>query len=183
MKLIKARTRKQFKRIHKLYEAAFPAYEKKPFWLIRWKNMQGKSEVWYLEDDEEFVGLAITMSSPKLVLLDYFAIEETQRGNGIGSESLKLLQEYYKERLFFLEIESMYEKCDNMEQRQRRKVFYLRNGMTEMKLMVNLFGTNMEILGYNCKFDFETYCSIYEYAYGKKILKNVRQASYPCNPT
>ena len=182
MKLIKARTRKQFKRIHRLYEAAFPSYEKKPFWLIRWKVKQGKAEVWYLENKEEFVGLAITMSSPELVLLDYFAIEETQRGNGIGSESLKLLQKYYKGRSFFLEIESIYEACDNIEQRQRRKQFYLRNGMSEMKLMVNLFGTNMEILGHNCKFDFETYRSIYEYVYGKIILKNIRQISYPCNP-
>lgn len=182
MKLIKAKTRAQFQMVHKLYESAFPAYEKKPFWLIRWKNKQGKADVWYLERDGIFVGLAITMSSPELVLLDYFAIEEKQRGTGLGSESLKALQEYYKERHFFLEIESVYEDCDNIEQRKRRKQFYLRNGMNEMKLMVNLFGTNMEILGYGCKLDFETYLSIYKYAYGKKIIKNVRQASYPCNP-
>ncbi len=81
----------------------------------------------------------------------------------------------YKNRKFFLEIESVYEKCENREQRKHRKQFYLKNGMTEMKIMVNLFGTNMEVLGYQCKLDFETYRSVYEYAYGKGILKNVKK--------
>lgn len=179
MELIKAKTRKQFKTIHKLYESAFPAYEKKPFWLIRLKNRQGKADVWCLEKEGKFIGLAITMSSPELVLLDYFAIEESKRSKGLGSESLKALQEHYRDRHFFLEIESIYEKCDNIEQRRKRKQFYLRNGMSEMKIMANLFGTNMEILGHECKLDFETYRSIYEYTYGKQKVKNVRQVTYP----
>lgn len=179
MKLVRARTRKQWKEIRKLYESAFPTYEKKPFWLIYWKSKQKKTDVWYLEKNKTFVGLAITVNSPELVLLDYFAIDEKQRGKGFGSESLKTLQKYYKDHKFFLEIESVYEKCENPEERKRRKQFYLKNGMTEMKIMVNLFGTNMEVMGYQCKLDFETYRSVYEYAYGKGILKNVRKKAYP----
>ena len=113
------------------------------------------------------------------MLLDYFAIEENQRGKGLGSESLGTLQKYYEGRKFFLEIESVYEKCENLEERKRRKQFYLQNGMTELKIMVNLFGTNMEVLGYRCKLDFKTYHSVYEYSYGKCILKNIRKKAYP----
>lgn len=179
MKLVKAKTRIHWKEIHKLYEAAFPSYEKKPFWLIRLKNKQGRADVWHLEDEGKFIGLAITMSSPELVLLDYFAIDESLRGKGFGSESLKALQKQYEDRHFFLEIESIYDECPNVEQRLRRKQFYLKNGMTEMKMMANLFGTNMEVLGHGCKLDFDTYRSIYEYAYGKKVVKNVTEVSYP----
>lgn len=179
MRLVKAAKRAHWKAIHKLYESAFPDYEKKPFWLIRIKNKQGRADVWYLEEDGQFIGLGITMSSPKLVLLDYFAIDGEKRGRGYGSKALKALQEQYAGRHFFLEIESIYDTCDNVEQRMRRKQFYLRNGMTEMKMMANLFGTNMEVLGHGCKLDFATYSYIYEYTYGKRVVKNVREVPYP----
>jgi len=179
MKLVKAAERAQWKAIRKLYEGAFPACEKKPFWLIRLKNKQGRADVWYLEEDGQFIGLGITMSGPGLVLLDYFAIDEKKRGKGYGSTALKLLQKQYMDCHFFLEIESVYDECDNLEQRRQRKQFYLRNGMTEMKMMANLFGTNLEVLGYGCKLDFERYRTVYEYTYGKRVVKNVREVPYP----
>jgi len=179
MKLVKAEKMIHWKAIHALYEEAFPDYEKKPFWLIWLKNLQGRADVWYIEDEGQFIGLGITMSAPGRVLLDYFAICSNIRGNGYGSKALQTLQEQYKDRHFFLEIESIYDKCDNVEQRKRRKAFYLRNGMSEMKMMVNLFGTNMEVLGHDCKLDFDTYRAVYEYTYGKRVLKNVRQVAYP----
>ncbi len=179
MQLIKATTKAQRKQIHALYERAFPDYEKKPFWLIRIKNKQGRADMWYLEHEGQFAGLAITMNAKNLVLLDYFAIDDDLRGKGIGSEALKSLQTYYTGRNFFLEIESVYDECDNLEQRQMRKQFYLKNGMTEMKMMVNLFGTDMEVLGHECKLDFMTYASVYEYAYGKRVRKNVTSKEYP----
>ena len=55
----------------------------------------------------------------------------------------------------------------------------MRNGMTEMKMMANLFGTNLEVLGYGCKLDFERYRTVYEYTYGKRVVKNVREVPYP----
>lgn len=179
MKLVKATKRIHWKAIHTLYEEAFPDYEKKPFWLIRLKNIQGHADAWYIEEDGKFIGLAITMCAPGRVLLDYFAIHSSIRGNGYGSKALQALQEQYKDRHFFLEIESIYDKCENVEQRKRRKSFYLRNGMTEMKMMVNIFGTDMEVLGHGCKLNFEEYRDVYEYAYGKKTAGNVKERVYP----
>ncbi|MBR5127838.1 MAG: GNAT family N-acetyltransferase [Roseburia sp.] len=178
-KLVKTVSRTQWKAVRNLYESAFPDYEKKPFWLIRLKNWQKRAEVWCIEDDGMFVGIAIMMSAPGLVLLDYFAIDETLRGHGYGSKALKLLQEQYAEEHFFLEIESVYDTCDNVEERKRRKKFYLKNGMTEMRIMVNLFGTNMEVLGHRCKLDYDTYRTVYEYAYGKNLMKNIKEVPYP----
>lgn len=175
MQLAKATTRAQWKEIHTLYERAFPECERKPFWLIRLKNKQGKADMWYLKENDTFAGLAITMNAKNLVLLDYFAIDENLRGKGVGSEALKALQAYYSGRQFFLEIESVYEDCGNLSQRQRRKQFYEKNGMTEMNLMVHLFGTNMEVLGYGCSLDFEEYRSVYRHAYGKKLANKIKR--------
>ena len=72
-----------------------------------------------------------------------------------------------------------YVECDNVEQRMRRKQFYIKNGMTEMKMMVNLFGTNMEVLGHGCKLEFVPYRAVYEHTYGKHIAKNVKEVPYP----
>lgn len=179
MQLVKATGKEQWKQIQALYEEAFPACEKKPFWLIRMKNKEGKADVWYLENDGTFVGLAITMNAKELVLLDYFAIDESLRGQGFGSKGLLALQTYYSGRKFFLEAESVYDVCENSKQRESRKRFYLKNGMTEMEMIANVFGTNLEVLGYNCKLDFETYRSVYEYAYGKRAAEHVELVPYP----
>lgn len=179
MRLVRTVSRAQWKAVHNLYESAFPDYEKKPFWLIRLKNLQGRADVWYIEEKGMFAGIGITMSAPGLILLDYFAIDEKLRGNGYGSEALRLLQEQYRDYHFFLEIESVYDICDNVDERKKRKQFYLKNGMTEMKMMVNLFGTNMEVLGHGCTLEFDRYRTVYGSTYGKSIMKNVREVPYP----
>lgn len=179
MQLKKATGKAQWRQIYRLYREAFPECEQKPFWLIRLKNIQGKADAWYMEDKGTFVGLAITMNAKELVLLDYFAIEESLRGKGYGSEGLKALQTYYAGRKFFLEAESVYAEAENREQRLRRKQFYLKNGMSEMKMIANVFGTDLEVLGHDCRLDFDTYRSVYQYAYGKWAAGNVELVPYP----
>lgn len=179
MRFIQAKTLQQWIKIYKLYKKVFPKYERKPFWLILQTKRHGKTDIWYIEDQQEFAGLAITMNSEELVLLDYFAISEERRGCGIGSESLAMLQQKYAGKKFFLEIESVYEEADNLPERKRRKQFYLANKMTEMKVMVTLFGVKMELLGYDCQVDFDSYYSLYRELYGEKAARFVVEADYP----
>ena len=179
MKLTPVKTPKQWLRIYMLYHKAFPAYERKPFKVITNMHKKGKADVWYLEEDKIFAGLAITLNNNNYILLDYFAIDSRLRGQGLGSKSLHALFKQYEDRNFFLEIESVYEPCDNLEERLRRKQFYLQNGMTEMKIMVNLFGTKMEVLGHNCMLTYEQYASVYYDNYSPFLAKNVQQDIYP----
>lgn len=175
MKFRQARTLSDWKRIRTLYLEAFPKYERKPLGLIWLTQRRGLSHVWCIEEAGVFVGLAITLNVKDLVLLDYFAIDKKRRGGGLGTKSLRMLQKHYKGKRFFLEIESVYEKASNLAERKRRKAFYLANGMTEMNVLVNLFGTNMELLGDGCKVDFKSYYSVYEKAFGKAIAQNVKE--------
>ena len=173
MNLKKVTTGKDWKQIKNLYMTAFPACERKPLTVIRYKQHKKVADVWMLEDEGEFIGLAITMNGPDLVLLDYFAIDESKRGNGYGAKALKLLQEIYADYRFFLEIERIDVEADNIEERKRRKSFYLKNGMTELKVYAVLFGVEMELLGYQCKVNFEEYHNLYVSNYGKIAEKNV----------
>lgn len=175
MKLKKATTLKDWKKIRKLYMSAFPSCERKPLSVIRYKQHKKAADVWVVEDEGEFVGLAITMNGPDLVLLDYFAIDDFKRGKGYGSKALKLLQETYSDYRFFLEIERTDVEAENIEERKRRKSFYLQNGMMELKVHAVLFGVEMELLGYQCKVSFEEYRNLYVSNYGNLARKNVIQ--------
>lgn len=173
MKLRQVQSRKDWRDIKKLYNEAFSANEKKPFWLIRRKHRQKAADVWVLEHKSEFSGMAITMNGEDLVLLDYFAVSPNKRDGGIGSEALCMLQKKYSDRRFFLEIESVDEPGETQKERQRRKKFYLTNGMQELGVQVTLFGVDMELLGYNCKVNFDEYRGLYFVTYGSFAAKNV----------
>lgn len=53
------------------------------------------------------------------------------------------------------------ERADNIEDRLRRKAFYLRNGMEPADLLVELMGVEMEVLTYGRKLTFQEYYDIY----------------------
>lgn len=173
MRLTKAITDEQMDNIRKLYSEAFPPIEQKPFDILRKKADDGVVEFLAIEgDDGAFKGLAITALYGDMVLLDYFAVAASERGNGIGSAALALLREYYADRRFILEIERTDVEADNSGQRLKRKAFYLRNGLKPMPFLVNVFGTEMEVLTYGCKVSYEEYHKLYE-VFGKELERKV----------
>ena len=91
--------------LENLYKSAFPENERKPFAMIREKHREKRTDVWVIEEDGAVSGLAVTMNSEELVLLDYFAIRAEKRGKGLGSASLRALFEKYHGKKFFLEVE------------------------------------------------------------------------------
>lgn len=174
MILRRAKSHGDYKQIKQLYLRAFPKCEQKPFWLIRYKTHKKTADIWVIEEGDEFVGLAITMNGMDLTLLDYFAIEEAKRNGGSGSQALALLQDKYGDNRLFLEIERTDVDADNIEERKRRKNFYLRNNMKEMHVNATLFGVPMELLGYHCDVSFEEYQQLYIANLGKFAKKNVK---------
>ncbi len=177
MKFKRAKTRAELAEVKDLYEEAFPVCEKKPFWLIKHKQRKGLVDIWRIEEGDEFTGLAITMKAKDLVLLDYFAMAEKKRGGGCGSHALKMLQKHYGDKRFFLEIESTYGRAENQADRERRKHFYLRNQMTETGMLVDVFGTEMEVLGYRCILNYEEYVSVYREIYGSIKARGLKKIS------
>lgn len=168
----------QEKQLRDLYEAAFPKEEKKPFSLIMQKQKEGLVEILCIEDNDTFLGLAITILYKDYVLLDYFAIEPSQRGSGVGSQVIQLLRERYVEKNIFLEIESTTPIFKNVSQeelitRKRRKAFYLRNGLKPMDYYVDLFGVEMIIMIFDKPVTFEMYRELYEKTFSSEFIKNV----------
>ncbi len=162
-------------KVYHLYQDAFPREEKKPFSMIvsMWKK--GKTDVWYCEDDGAFVGLVITINGPDIILLDYLAVVEKRRGRGYGSDILKAMRQIYEGKKLFLEIEIVDEEAENYEERKRRKQFYLRNDMSEMKVYIKLFGVDMELLGFDCSFSFKEYHEFYRTNYNEWAASHISE--------
>ena len=57
-------------RVYLLYLRAFPASERKPFSKIRSMYRQGRADVWCIMESGKLLGLATTVNSEKLILLD-----------------------------------------------------------------------------------------------------------------
>lgn len=162
MKIIKATTKDALSNIENLYMSAFPEAERKPWALLLKKQEEGLMELFALEsEDGSFLGLAIMAYDKDLVLLDYFAVFNEKRGQGIGSSAIRALQEMFAGKRFVLEIESTKYPSADSELRKSRKAFYLRNGLHTMNFDVNLFGVEMEVLS-NCEeLHYKEYLDIY----------------------
>ncbi len=173
----KPKTLIQWGKIYFLYQSAFPACEKKPFSMINSMRKKGRSDVWYCEEYGKFAGMVITINGPDKVLLDYLAVAKNRRGQGIGSKILKKMREQYAGKGVFLEIEIVTEKAENYEERKRRKQFYLSNGMTEMHTFVELFGVDMELLGFDCNLTFEEYHEFYRDNYSEWAAEHVKKGT------
>lgn len=157
-----------------LYRSAFPPQERKPFGRILRMAKEGRTGLWVICYGGRFAGLASTVNSPEIVLLDYFAVKKSLRGRGVGSEALRQLANIYAGRGFFVEIESTREKAENQAQRERRKRFYEGCGMSPMGTEADVFGVRMELLGLRCHLTFEEYRDFYETQYSSWAAKYIR---------
>ena len=166
----------QWTEVYCLYQKAFPASEKKPFSMIWKMHKKGASHVWRFTREGKFAGIIITINGEKQILLDYLAVDEKQRGTGIGSEILALMRQHYAGKGVFLEIESVYEDCENKAERIRRKHFYEKAGMKSMEVFVWLFGVKMELMGFDCSLTFEEYHAFYRDNYNQWAAEHIQKA-------
>lgn len=157
-----------------LYLEAFPPEERKPFDLMLRKRESGNMELFAVEDRGRYAGLAFTILYKDILLLDYFAIDSALRGQGYGSQTLKLLHEHYGDRRFMLEIESTTEKCPDHENRVRRKRFYTSCGMSSSDFQVVYYGIQMEIMSFGKKVSYSEYHDLLESTFGAENASNIR---------
>lgn len=154
--------------VYHLYEEAFPEEEKKPFSLMEELTGQGKMEMLAIEEDGEFVGLAMNMLAEGAALLDYFAISSDKRCGGYGSRAVRMLQERFHDKKYIFEIEVQDKNAPNAEERKRRKDFYLRNGLRETGVFANVYRTDFELLTPDGNLTFEDYVGLLQYILGQE---------------
>ena len=141
-----------------LYEASFPASERKPLdYMLTGEQSTFFDVLVVSTPDHPVAGMVITVTHGDLTMLDYLAISPDLRGQGLGHAVLPMIRDRVKERVgghFFLEIETPppacipRDPCANAEQRVRRKAFYYSAGMVETGVRAFIYGYDMELLAF-----------------------------------
>ena len=168
-------TEEALEKIRRLYERSFPKSEKKPWRVILDKCTEGSMKIISIEEKSAFLGLMIFILHSDLVLLDYFAISEEHRGEGIGSLALSRVASQLDGKRLLLEIEDPEDTdADNLDERVRRSHFYARLGFVPRDYKIDLFGVRMLLLSYADRaVSFEEYHSIFTGVFSPKIARNV----------
>ena len=183
MQLIKLNKveKKYLESLKALYYEAFPEVERKPFHYMETLCASGKMEILAVVDNGEFIGLVINMLSNQAALLDYFAISPEKRGGGYGSRALRLVLDRFKDKPLIFEIEKQDPSAENAVDRKRRKDFYLRNGVKETGLLVNVYHTDFELLTQDGNLTFDLYLKTLHNVLGEEGVKLLNPTLLSCN--
>ena len=166
--------KKDLRFVKELYKAAFPANERKPFFLLKRRQRQGLSEILIVREGPDALGFMVTAEYRDMVMLDYFAIRPDGRGRGTGKKAFALLKESCEGERLFLEIERPTPDAENLRERARRKAFYLQSGMQPSGIAVRIFGTDMELLHASEPVSFEEYCALLRANVGPLYYRFIR---------
>ena len=138
---------KDYREISRLYRTAFPADERAPMWLLTMKSGKENIDFWGIYADGEWVGLAYVISEGSASYLFYLAMSEDRRGKGLGSRAMQSLLIHYEGQRIFLALEQLDESADNFEERQRRRKFYMRNGLKPLPLTIREATVTYDVMG------------------------------------
>lgn len=111
-----------FDEIYALFEKAFPLAELRPYELMKDLFQSDDFVIYSYKKDKQIVGALIVWEFSDFVYLENFAVDESLRGQGIGSYFLEEAKKLYPHSLIVLEVE---EPVDTIT--KRRVAFYERN--------------------------------------------------------
>lgn len=104
------------------------------------------SEMLGIYEGDSLVGMMMTWRRGNTVYLANFAVALECRGRGLGERALRhYIEERYKGCEVFLCFEALDERADNIEQRERRRAFYLRSGFHETGWFAHFYDMEMEL--------------------------------------
>lgn len=151
-RIIRLQTFDEIKDTYTRYmEYDFPDSELKPFSMIQDMLAKNCYQCYGVYENTELIAYAYFMMSKdgKWILLDYFAIISTNRGQGIGSWVLQHILNYVKKfDGIMIEIERIDQAQNEQEYqiRSRRQNFYLHNGCQMMAAKAEVFGVGFSLL-------------------------------------
>lgn len=138
--------RKNRKAVKKIYYSSFPKEERMPFWLMLLMAKLWHTDFVAFDDGDTVCGFVYMGTAKKLVFIMFFAVDEHMRSKGYGSRILDKIQSMYPERKIVISIERCDIKAQDIDQRIKRKNFYVKNGYEETGHLVRLAGVEQEII-------------------------------------
>lgn len=142
------------RKIKEIYTSSFSREDRMPFWLMLIMAKNKNTDFLSFHDNDTLCGFFYMATLENLTFVMFFAVDENNRSKGYGSRILEGVQSIYPDNKIIVSIE----RCDvdeaDIEQRLRRKKFYINNGYTDTGYLVELAkNKTQEVLIKNGEFD------------------------------
>lgn len=132
-----------------LYEQSFPPSERKDMAFMTSGQYAYAYDLWVVSTPcVSVAGMVVVVKHENYAMLDYLAISPYLRGQGIGHDVLPLVREKYQDTCLFLEIESPTPHAPNLQERLRRRDFYVSCGLVPCGVHAYIYDTDMELWAY-----------------------------------
>ena len=165
-----------------LYESAFPANERIPIKHLLDDKIKREFWAFFNKDNGEnaaapkFCGFSNSITHGSITNIVYFAVIPELRSRGYGSQILQVIREQHPDTRIVvdIEVEEDSKDAEELERRNRRRDFYLRNGFDSSPVDYVWQGEHYRLLtagGTVTEKEFRDFW--------KEILKNVPGAKYP----
>jgi GNAT superfamily N-acetyltransferase len=157
-----------------LYESAFPANERIP--IKHLLDNKIKREFWAFFDGDLFCGFSNSITHGSITNIVYFAVVPELRSRGYGSKILQAIREKHPDARIVvdIEVEEDSKDAEELERRNRRRDFYLRNGFDSSPVDYVWQGEHYRLLSAGGTVTEKEFRDFW-----KEILKNVPGAKYP----
>ena len=161
MNAVQAKTFRQWWRIKLLHNSSFSAQDRKSLSIYRARQEQGKVDVWYFEENDQFIGYVITTPGRTQVLINYFAVANAARGQSKSGVMLKILQHEYQGKGLFAEVDYISPGTLHKDVKERRRQFYFKHGFEPLGVTATYVDNDLELVGINCPMTYESYYRFY----------------------
>ena len=171
-----------FPQVKALYESAFPANERIPIKLLLDDKI--KREFWAFFDKEDgknaatprFCGFSNSITHGSITNIVYFAVVPELRSRGYGSQILQVIREQHPDTRIVvdIEVEEDSKDAEELERRNRRRDFYLRNGFGSSPVDYVWQGEHYRLLSAGGSVTEKEFRDFW-----KEILKDIPGAKYP----
>lgn len=119
--------------VKRLYLSAFPKDERVPYFFLMRQLNKGRAVLLAATDENmRFAGFVYMLCLNDMLYVFYLAVEDSFRGQGVGTAILEHLKENYPKHRIFLSREQLDETADNYKQRTARRAFYQKCGFRDM---------------------------------------------------
>ncbi len=165
-----------------LYESAFPANERIPIKQLLDNKIKREFWAFFVNDESDgaatptFCGFSNSISHGDITNIVYFAVVPELRSRGYGSQILQTIREKHPDSRIVvdIEVEEDSKDAEELERRNRRRDFYLRNGFGASPVDYHWQGEHYRLLtagGTVTEKEFRNFW--------KEILKDIPGAKYP----
>lgn len=152
-----------------LYKRAFPINEQREF-ADMLHDTSGICDLISIEEHGRFIGFVCTLHCIGIAHIIYFAIEESLRGQGLGSSVLRLLHAHYAPQRVIVDIEQCGDRYPDNANRLSRKNFYLHAGYQENPVTYRWQEEDYEVLSFGGPITRQEFSDFWREAYSKNPL-------------